>query len=219
MDQRPTFPSLTKRGLAVFAFDQIGFGARVRDARDFYLRYPGWSLMGRMVADTRAVVDSLTMHERVDPARVFLMGYSLGAKVGLLEAALDERVRGLAAVAGFDPLRLDAADRGVEGIGHFSHLHGLLPRLGFFVGQEARVPFDFDAALACVAPRPVLLVAPTLDRYARIDDVKVEVKEAQRAWNVAGSESAFTLETPEGFNCFHRPMQERVFDWLAARAE
>ena len=219
LDQRPTFPSLTKRGLAVFAFDQIGFGARVRDAQDFYARYPKWSLMGKMVADTRAVVDSLSMHDRVNPTRLFLMGYSLGAKVGLLEAALDERVRGLAAVAGFDPLRLDTADRGVEGIRHFSHVHGLMPRLGFFVGQEARLPFDFDAALASIAPRPVLLVAPALDRYARIGDVKAEVQEARKAWTVAGAESALAFETPEDFNRFNRVMQEHVFDWLAARAK
>ncbi|HUQ90720.1 MAG TPA: alpha/beta fold hydrolase [Bryobacteraceae bacterium] len=215
LNQRPSFPELTKRGFAVFAFDQIGFGARVRDAREFYARYPKWSLMGRMVADTRAVVDSLSAHDRVDASRIFLLGYSLGAKVGLIEAALDERVRGLAAVAGFDPLRLDTADRGVEGIRHYSHLHGLLPRLGFFAGQEARLPFDFDAALARIAPRRVLLVAPTLDRYARAADVRTEVEEARKAWQVEGRESAFMFDTPEQLNKFDRPMQQRVFDWLA----
>ena len=219
MNQRPTIPSLTKRGFAVFAFDQIGFGTRVLDAKDFYARYPKWSLMGKMVADTRAAVDSLCTHERIDASRVFLMGYSLGAKVGLLEAALDERVRGLAAVAGFDPLRLDTADRGVEGIRHYSHIHGLMPRLGFFAGHEERVPFDFDAALARIAPRPVLVVAPTLDRYARIGDVKTEIEEARKAWTAAGSAGALTFETPEDFNRFHQTAQERVFEWLAARAK
>ena len=33
----------------IFAFDQIGFGTRVLDARRFYERYPRWSLMGKMV--------------------------------------------------------------------------------------------------------------------------------------------------------------------------
>ncbi len=213
MDQRPSFPSLTQRGFAVLAFDQIGFGARVLDARRFYERYPKWSLMGKMVADTRAAVDSLSTHERIDPARIYLLGYSLGAKVGLLAASLDPRVRGVAAVAGFDPLRLDTAERGVEGIRHFSHIHGLLPRLGFFTGREARLPFDFDAALALVAPRPALVVAPTLDRYARVDDVKAEVEAARAAWR---GKEGLTLEMPEGINKFSRTLQERVFDWLAA---
>lgn len=207
LEQRPSIPDLVNRGFAVLAFDQIGFGARVRDARDFYRRYPKWSLMGKMVADTRAAIDALTALDVVDASRISLMGYSLGAKVGLLTMALDDRVHALAAVSGFDPLRLDTADRGVEGIRHLSHLHGLMPRLGFFVGQEARLPFDFDEALALTAPRPVLLIAPTLDRYARIADVRAEVA------HVPG----VTLETPVDFNRFGRKFQARVFEWLAER--
>ena len=211
LEQRPSFPDLVKRGFAVLAFDQIGFGARVLDAHDFYRRYPKWSLMGKMVADTRAAIDAVAALDVVDPSRISLMGYSLGAKVGLLTMALDDRVHALAAVCGFDPLRLDTPDRGVEGIGHYSHLHGLMPRLGFFVGNEARLPFDFDEALALdvrsssgTASRPVLLIAPTLDRYARIADVRAEVA------HVPG----VTLETPTDFNRFGRAFQARVADWL-----
>jgi len=205
LDQRPSFPALVERGFAVLAFDQIGFGTRVRDARDFYHRYPNWSLMGKMVADTRAAIDALVAVETVDASRISLMGYSLGAKVGLLTAALDDRVHALAAVAGFDPLRLSTADRGVEGIRHYSHLHGLMPRLGFFVGHEARLPFDFDEPLALASSRPVLLVAPTLDRYARIADVHAAVSAVP----------GVRLETPVDFNRFGMKVQSRVFDWLA----
>jgi dienelactone hydrolase len=204
LDQRPSFPALVKRGFAVLTFDQIGFGTRVRDARDFYRRYPEWSLMGKMVADTRAAIGAAAALEMVDASRISLLGYSLGAKVGLLTAAIDDRVHALAAVAGFDPLRRSTADRGVEGIRHYSHLHGLLPRLGFFVGHEARLPFDFDEALALAARRPVLIVAPTLDRYARLADVRETV----------AAVPGVTLETPVGFNKFGVALQARVFDWL-----
>jgi dienelactone hydrolase len=164
--------------------------------------------MGKMVADTRAAIDMLSALDAVDGSRISLMGYSLGGKVGLLVTALDPRVRALAAVSGFDPLRLDTADRGVEGIRHYSHLHGLMPRLGFFAGQEARLPFDFDEALALASNRPVLLVAPTLDRYARVADVRAEV---------AGIPGV-TLETPTGVNRFGRVLQARVLEWLSANA-
>jgi dienelactone hydrolase len=214
LEQRPSFPDLVKRGFAVLAFDQIGFGARVLDAHDFYRRYPKWSLMGKMVTDTRAAIDAVAALDVVDPSRISLMGYSLGAKVGLLTMALDDRVHALAAVCGFDPLRLDTPDRGVEGIQHYSHLHGLMPRLGFFVGNEARLPFDFDEALALdvrsssgTASRPVLLIAPTLDRYARIADVRAEVA------HVPG----VTLETPVDFNRFGRAFQTRAAEWLASQ--
>jgi pimeloyl-ACP methyl ester carboxylesterase len=204
LEQRPSIPAFVKRGFAVLAFDQIGFGARVRDARGFYRRYPHWSLMGRMVADTRAAIDALAALDAVDASRISLMGYSLGAKVGILTAALDPRVHSLAAVCGFDPLRLDTADRGVEGIRHYSHLHGLMPRLGFFAGHESRLPFDFDEPLALAASRPVLLIAPTHDRYARVADVRAAVQPVR----------GVTLETPMDFNRFGRKVQARVLDWI-----
>src|SRR5581483_10343717 len=96
---RVPLTSLINRGFAVMAFDQIGFGARVKDARDFYRRYPKWSLMGKMVADTRAAVDAAVALDVIDPERIYLAGYALGAKVGLLAAALDPRIRRVAAVA------------------------------------------------------------------------------------------------------------------------
>jgi dienelactone hydrolase len=204
LEQRPSIPAFVKRGFAVLAFDQIGFGARVLNARDFYRRYPHWSLMGKMVADTRAAIDALVALDVVDASRISLMGYSLGAKVGILTAALDPRVHALAAVSGYDPLRLDTVDRGVEGIKHFSHLHGLMPRLGFFVGNESQLPFDFDDPLALAASRPVLVIAPTHDRYARIADVRAEIKAVP----------GVTLETPMDFNRFGRKAQARVADWL-----
>ena len=214
-DERPSFPSLTKRGFAVFAFDQLGFGTRVHEAKYFYDRYPKWSILGNMIDDTRAAIDALSALEEIDSSQIYLVGYALGGKVGLLTAAFDDRIKGLVSICGFDPLRLDTPDKGTEGIRHYSHLHGLLPRLGFFVGREDRVPFDFDEVLALIAPKPVLLVAPTLDRYARIADVRREVETSQRAYDLLGHAEALQFETPEDINRFPRSLQEHAFDWVA----
>jgi dienelactone hydrolase len=214
-EQRPSFVSIVRRGFAVFAFDQIGFGTRVLDARNFYTRYPNWSLMGKMTVDTRAAIDALAALDQIDASRIHLLGYALGAKVGLLVAASDERVASLASVCGFDPLRLSTSDQGTEGVRHYSHLHGLMPRLGFFVGQEARLPFDFDEVLALIAPKPVLIVAPELDRYARIADVRTELAESRKVYRLLVREGALQVESPVDFNRFPRRLQERVFDWLA----
>jgi pimeloyl-ACP methyl ester carboxylesterase len=213
-DTQPFFASLTKRRFAVLAFDQIGFGTRVRAARYFYHRYPKWSLLGKMVTDTRAAVGAVAALEAVDSSRIYLVGYALGAKVGLITAAFDDRVKGVAAVCGVDPLRLSTAEKGTESVQQYSHLHGLLPRLGFFVGQESRLPFDFDEVLAVVAPRRTLIVAPTLDRYAPVADVQLEVERAKKVYARLGNEEALQLQTPLAFNSFTPSMQEAVFDWL-----
>ena len=197
--------ALVKRGFAVAAFDQIGFGARVEHAREFYKRYPHWSLLGKMVSDTRALVDAVSALEQVDPSRVYLAGWALGAKVALFTAALDRRVAAAASVAGFTPLRTDTAEKGTEGLRHYSHLHGMVPRFGFYIGKEAELPLDYDDLLAAIAPRPVYVLAPTLDRYATAADVQ---RVARAARNV-------TLDAAVDFNRFPPAAQERVWDWLA----
>ena len=218
MDQRPSFDSLVRRGFIVVAFDQIGFGGRVHEGAAFYGRYPEWSLLGKMVADTSALVRVVRGLEQVDASRIYLLGYSLGAKVGLFTAALGSEVRGVVAVSGVFPLRLQADGDGTEGLRHYSHLHGLLPKLGYFIGQETRVPFDYDEVLAAAAPRRVLVVAPKLDRYAPVSGVRKEVEAAQAAFRLTGRPNALELWTPADFNRFPRTLQEEVFGYLERSA-
>ena len=197
------------------AFDQIGFGTRIRSAREFYKRYPRWSLMGKMVADTRAALDAGCALSVIDRERVYVVGYALGGKVGLLTAALDERIKAAGRGRGFDPLRLDSQAKGVEGVRQYSHLHGLIPRLGFFAGNEDRLPLDFDEVLALVAPRPALIVAPTLDRYARVEDVRLEVEEARRIYERSRPQGRASARNAAGIQSLLRQrLQGQVFDWL-----
>ncbi len=169
--------------------------------------------MGKMVADTRAAVDALASLENVDASRIYLVGWALGAKVALFTASLEDRVAGVAAIAGFTPLRLATADKGIEGIRQYSHLHGLAPRFGFFLNHEARLPVDYDEILAMAAPRPVLIWAPQYDRYAPVEDVRRAVEAARPAWS---GKDVLKLQTPVDFNRFQRSAQQRVFDWLAS---
>jgi hypothetical protein len=138
--------------------------------------------------------------------------------VGLLTAALDDRVGGVAAICGVDPLRLRAPDGETEGLRHYSHLHGLLPQLGFFIGHEEWAPFDYDEVLALNAPRPLLVVAPELDRFALIDAVRQEVAPAQSIYARLGRERSFEFRTPRDFNRFPRALQEEVFKHLEQMA-
>jgi dienelactone hydrolase len=218
LDDRPSFDELARRGFIVIAFDQIGFGGRSLDARQFYERYPESTLLGRMVDDTRAVVRAAAGLAEIDASRIYFLGYSLGAKVGLISAAMGAPVRGVAALCGVDPLRLHTPEKGTEGLRHYSHLHGLIPQLGFFLGQEDRVPFDYDEVLALAAPKQVLIVAPQFDRYARVDDVRQEVEAARGVYRLLGQDGALTLWTPPDFNRFPRSLQDRVFDYLQRSA-
>lgn len=211
------FQNIVAQGYAVFAYDMLGFGNRIEEGTRFYDRYPRWSKMGKMVADVRGAVEMLHNLEGIDPHRIYVAGYSLGAKVGLYSAALDERIAGVISVAGFTPLRLGTAEQGIEGIRAYSDLHGLIPRLGFFVGNEARVPYDYHEVLACIAPRPMLIVAPAMDKDAIAGDVRRCADEAQKIYRLYGVPNRLQLFTPDDYNRFSTEMRDQAYHWLRDR--
>jgi pimeloyl-ACP methyl ester carboxylesterase len=208
--------ALVNGGYAVLAFDMTGFGSRIFEARHFYDRFPHWSQFGKMVEDTRTAMDVLEKTSMVDPQRIYLFGYSLGAMVGVYTAALDPRVKGLVAVCGFTPMRLDTAERGTGGVARFSYQHGLIPRLGFFVGQESRIPYDFHELLGAIAPHPVLVLQPQLDRDANVADVHTAVEEARKVYALYGAAGKLTLQEPWDYNRLPEAMLRSVVDkWMA----
>lgn len=208
------FEKLTNEGFVVFAYDMLGFGTRVEEGTLFYERYPHWSKMGKMVSDTRAAVDALNNMAFIDGNSIYTCGYSLGGTVGLYAAALDNRITGTVSVCGFTPMRTSGMNRDIEGIRAYSHLHGLLPRLGFFTGNETRIPYDFDGILACIAPRPILITAPQLDRDADNEDVTACVEEVRKVYELYGNPKNITFLDPVDYSHFFDNRQDEVIDWL-----
>jgi pimeloyl-ACP methyl ester carboxylesterase len=211
--------ALVKAGYAVLAFDQSGFGSRMSETAPFGDRYPHWSQMGRMVEDTRAAIDALERDNMVDAQRVYLFGYSMGGMVGLYTAALDARVKGVVSICGFTPMRTDTADRGTGGVARYSLERGVIPRLGFFVGHEAQIPYDFDELLAAIAPRPTLVVQPQLDRDATPADVHSSVEQARKVYGLYGSADHLALYEPWDYNRLPDKMQDWIVDWMSRNAK
>lgn len=211
------FDHLVDQGYAVFSYDMLGFGNRIEEGIRFYDRHPQWSKMGKMVADVDAAVLALENLEFIDGSKIYTAGYSLGATVGLCAAALNKHIAGTIAVAGFTPMRTDLASRGTNGIRFYSHEHGLIPRLGFFVGQEAHIPVDFQDIIASIAPRPALIVAPLKDWTTSPDDIKVAVTAAQNIYRLYSAEKQLELITPNDYNRFSPATRELIFEWLKKR--
>jgi len=206
--------ALARAGCAVFAFDQIGNGTRLEEVRNFYLRYPHWSLLGKNVEDTLAAVEALRKTEFIDPKRIWLLGYSTGAMTALHAAALDDRIAGVVSVAGFTPMRLDTLDKGAGGVARWSVWMPLLPKLGAFVGQESRLPYDYPEVLGMIAPRPALVFAPKRDDQATLKDVEQGVEEARKVYELFVAKDALSLEELDDYNHFSPETQKRVIEKL-----
>ena len=208
--------ALVRAGYAVLAYDQSGFGSRMSETGPFYDRYPRWSRMGRRVEDARAAIDALQKDSLVDAQRIYLFGYSMGGMVGLYTAALDSRVKGVVSICGFTPMRTDTAARGTGGVARYSFQDGLIPRLGFFVGHESQIPYDFPALLAAIAPRPVLIMQPQLDRDATPADVHAAVEQARKIYSLYGAPDKLGLYEPWDYNRLPEKSQDHLIEWMGA---
>lgn len=205
--------ALLKAGYPVFAFDPIGTFFRQEERREFFVRHPNASLMGKMVCDARNAIDAAT-ELLGTPRPVYLYGFAMGGTTALFTAGIDERVDGVAAAAAFTPLRTDVAGRRDGGLARLSQFYGWLPRLGAFIGHEDRVPVDYNEILASMAPRKVLIVAPTEDRYATLGEVRDTVAFARLTYASLGEEGGIEMATPFDENRLTDGIHREVIDWL-----
>lgn len=192
------FGELLAKGYAVVAFDQFGFGTRMEESTGFYRRIPGWSKMGKLIDDVRGVLDGLGEIPHIDEDNIFVLGDALGGTVGLYAAALDDRVKALASLSGVSPYRTSNSQ--YESIRNMSHLHGLIPRLGLFADTPEKAPVDMEEIISCIAPRPVMVVAPTLDRYGDSSAIVQSVDRATRVYALHGQETGLRLYRPRDIN-------------------
>jgi dienelactone hydrolase len=210
--------ALVKAGYAVLAYDQAGFGARMAEIGPFYDRFPRWSQLGRMVEDAKAAVDTLEKEANVDPQQIHLFGYTIGGAVGLHAAAFDPRVKSVVSISGFTPMRSDTASRPTGGLARLSVQRPVAPRLGLFIGQEARVPYDYDELISAIAPRPVLVVQPSMDRDATPADVRAAVETARKAYALHNASDRLNLHEPHDYQRLPAATQNAAIEWMRKHA-
>jgi len=224
---------LARHGFGVFAFDQIGFGTRILEGRNFYRRHPSWSKLGKMVHDVQSAVDCLvdpagkrsynaSIGERirfpsVDARKIYCLGYSLGGMVALYAAALDERIAGVASFCGFTPLRNDTDSKPTGGIRRLWEWHALQPLLGFYDGREKEIPYDFEDLLSLIAPRPCLLVTPLHDREADREEVLGCIGEAEKHWSRLGAKENLSHLSPADYNRFEAEHHRLFLEWIGEK--
>jgi dienelactone hydrolase len=199
---------LAQQGYAVIAYDQCGFGLRLREGTEFYEQHSQWSRLGRMVRDARAAVSFAIDNKgsaqnaipQFDSKRVYLLGYSTGALTAMYAGALDQRVAGTACFCGWTPMRL-GHNR------HLSHLHALTPRLGIFQGRETELPLDYDDILQLLARKPCLLVTPKRDRFADHNAIAAMIH------SLPNKDQTITWQAPNDVNRFQSDQHGLFLKW------
>ncbi len=207
------FEELIRKGFAVLAIDMYGFGTRIEEAKNFDLRYPKWSKMGKMSRDLMGCIDAVEDLDYLDNDHIYLLGNAIGGSVSLITAALDDRVAGVATVAAFSPWR--TANKQYESIRIYSHLHGFLPRLGFFAEQPESTPIDFGEIMAVVAPKPLLVVAPDMDPHTDLPALKNLLSPVRSVYQLYEKEKQLHVVHPHDINRLSRDQYGLVSDFFA----
>jgi len=206
------FRELVKHGFAVLAIDMYGFGTRIEEAANFYRRYPHWSKMGKMVRDVRSCIDAVEDIDYLDDSHVYLLGNTIGGSVSILTAALDDRVAGVATVAAFSPWR--TSNNQYESLRTYSHLHGFIPRLGFFADKPDDAPVDFGEIIAAAAPKPMLIIAPDLDWHTDSEALMAMMEPVRKVYGLYGKSKGLLVKQPHEINRMTVEMYKQVGDFF-----
>jgi pimeloyl-ACP methyl ester carboxylesterase len=202
------FKTLIDKGFAVLAIDMFGFGTRFEEAMYFSERFPGWSRMGKMITDVKACVDAMETFDFIDNRNIFLLGNTIGGSVALMTAAQDDRVAGVAVVSAFSPWR--SGNQVFESIRTYSHMHGFIPKLGFYTDNPQNTPVDFGEIISCIAPRPLMIISPSMDRYADLNAIKGTMKAVQGIYELYGKPEQLVFKTPLEINRMTEEMNSEV---------
>ncbi|MBL6765824.1 MAG: prolyl oligopeptidase family serine peptidase [Verrucomicrobiae bacterium] len=165
-----------------------------------------WNSRGYTPAGVEAwncvrALDYLQSRPEVDGDRLGVTGRSGGGAYSWWIAAIDERIKVAAPVAGITDLRNHVVDGVVEG-----HCDCM-----FHVNTHR---WDFAQIAALVAPRPLLLCNTDDDRIFPLDGVNRVYEKVRRIYDLHGARKNLGLVIIPGPHSDTQPLRVPVFSWF-----
>jgi len=209
-------PALARQGVVVLAPDSICFedrrrnrtGTEADEAADVEQHYNemcyrllrGDTLMRQVLSDSAQGISLLRAHPLIDPQRVGIMGHSYGGNTVLFHAALDERIR-------------FACSSGAA----CTYKHKMANGTGIEMAQV--IPgftehFDIQDLVKCIAPRRVLLVSATEDKYSH--DASIITNMARQAFDALEAGERLEHERYDGGHAITQRRFDRIVEWVVS---
>jgi len=182
------------------------------------LKKLGWeSGTLKAVWDNMRGLDLLASLPYVDHSRGFgTIGHSLGGHNSVYTAVFDDRLKVIVSSCGLDSY-LDyyqGNPKNWDPEKGWCQTRYML-KLAGYKGRLADIPFDFHEMIGALAPRHVLIVAPTKDSNFRADSVDRILAAARPIFKLYGHEDRLRVEHPDCGHDFTEEMRElayKVFD-------
>jgi len=141
-----------------------------------------------------------------------VIGHSLGGHNAVFTAVFDTRLRVIVSSCGLDSFLdyYNGDERNwfpEKGWCQTRYMR----KLADYRGRLADIPFDFHEMIAALAPREVLIIAPTRDDNFRADSVDRIAAAARPIFKLHGKADSLQVEHPECGHDFPPEMRQRAY--------
>ncbi|WP_442509438.1 alpha/beta hydrolase family protein [Novipirellula sp. SH528] len=169
----------------------------------------------KAVWDNLRGIDLLQSLLFVDEQQIGAIGHSLGGHNSVYTAVFDPRIKAIISSCGLDSY-VDYSEgdpaKWLPEQGWTQTRY--MPRLRDYRGRLEEIPFDFHEMIAALAPRPVLIVAPTDDSNFRADSVDRIVAAARPVYQLYGKADRLQVRHPNCAHDFPDEMRELAYRFL-----
>lgn len=177
------------------------------------LKALGWeSGTLKAVWDNMRGLDLLESLPFVDGRAFGAVGHSLGGHNSVYTAVFDDRLKVVVSSCGLDSfLDYYGGDEKVWQPEKGWCQTRYMPKLAGYKGRLADIPFDFHELIGALAPRHVLIVAPTKDSNFRADSVDRIAAAASPVFRLCGHPDRLRVEHPDAGHDFPPGMRDAAY--------
>ncbi|WP_353124843.1 alpha/beta hydrolase [Parapedobacter pyrenivorans] len=216
LQNRAYAKELAERGYVVIAPDYPAFGDRM-DYNFSTDRYDSGTMKG--VFDHMRAVDVLVSRGDVDPSKIGVIGHSLGGHNAIFVGSFDKRLRVVVSSCGwtlFD--HYDIGERGTKAYGGklgpwAQDLYMPLLRQQYDL-EPARVPFDFDEAIAAIAPRAFYSNSPIGDQNFDNNGVKIGIARVAEVYRFLDAKPNLRVRYPDAAHDFPYEVRMEAYTFI-----
>jgi lysophospholipase L1-like esterase/dienelactone hydrolase len=209
--------ALAERGYVVIAPDYPGFG----DMAAYDFKNDGYqSGTMKSIFDNMRCVDLLELRGDVDPNSIGVIGHSLGGHTAIFTAAFDTRLKVVVSSCGWTLLPnyfngdTAAAKKNGGKLWPWAQERYMPLMRDKYNLDPAKIPFDFDAIIATIAPRAFFSNSPVNDANFNIAGVKKGITNAATVYHLLQADGNLQVHYPDSKHDFPTEVRFQAYHFI-----
>lgn len=207
---------LAERGYVVIAPDFPSFG----ETADYNFetdRYDSGTMKG--IFNHMRCIDLLQSKSYVDPERIGVIGHSLGGHNSIFVAAFDSRIKVAVSSCGWTQFEYynigEAAEKRYGGrLGPWAQTRYMPFMKSKFDLDGNRIPFNFDKAIAAIAPRAFFSVSPVRDSNFDYKGVEAGIALVKPIYESLGAADKLQVRYPDAEHDFPVESRKEAYTYI-----